>query len=184
MLCPAVTFLTNVADLPLPSQPRVPLSVETCQRPTPWFVWPMMTMARTQNLAKWPRSHPSWAGVWRTNWRVPAPSAFPQQITLMPFPGIKPSPAQTPTVAVPYTDQPLAYVLSARVVQYVRIWSLVWLYCWHSGTSKVQCQGPWVTTGMLCCCDIISTCLRTDCAKYSIWVSMWVYGHLHSWSRL
>lgn len=113
--------MTNVAvGLSLCSPPRVPLSAETCPRPTPWFVWPMMTMTRTPNPTKWPRSRLSSAGAWRTSWRVPAPSAFPQQTTMVPCPGINaapPSPAPA-TTTVPYTDLAAGCLLSTWVVQY------------------------------------------------------------------
>lgn len=95
--------------LSLSSQLRVPPSVETCRRHTPWYAWPMMRKTRAPNPAKWAKSHPSSAGVWRTGWRAPAPSAFPPLTTLALYPGINPappSPAPAPTtMTAPSTER-------------------------------------------------------------------------------
>lgn len=37
----------STPNLLLSSQPRVPPSAETCLRPTPWFVWPIMMTTRS-----------------------------------------------------------------------------------------------------------------------------------------
>lgn len=144
--------------LSLSSLPRVPPSAETCPRPTPWFAWPMMMTTRILNPAKSPRSRLSSAGVWRTSWRAPAPSASPQQTTPAPCPGINPvllSPAPAPTTTTaPCTELVAAFLLSASIVQYayraqygstqycaVPILYLRWcsvsaLWCFHWNTEQ------------------------------------------------